>query len=244
MVCRAGNDRRRRAVRGLGRALAGAAAGRTGRPDRGDLGRDAPARLSPGLRPGPGPGRLGPGSAGRRPGDQRLPSPRAPGEADRPGPVHSDGLAVPGRGRRGAGDPDPSGDLPIPAAVVGDPEVPARRVPLAERRRPGTDRHHGDRPGRQCGDGGQRPEGERQADLQGRSRVRPQPGHLRQRRRPADDRPAARQRHQQRRRRQHRRADRGDRRDPRQLSAAGAGPPGRGPGSPTSCWSTSPPAAG
>ena len=45
---------------------------------------------------------------------------------------------------------------------------------------------------------------------------------------PADDRPAARQRHQQRRRRQHRRADRGDRRDPRQLSAAGAGPPGRG----------------
>ena len=57
-------------------------------------------------------------------------------------------------------------------------EVPARRVPLAERRRPGTDRHHGDRPGRQRGDGGQRPERERQADLQGRSRVRPQPGHL------------------------------------------------------------------
>src|SRR5512133_2213721 len=65
MVCRAGNDRRRRAVRGLGRALATAAAGRTGRPDRRDLGRDAPARLSPGLRPRPGPGRLGPGSAGR-----------------------------------------------------------------------------------------------------------------------------------------------------------------------------------
>src|SRR3954454_24444632 len=55
MVCRAGNDRRRRAVRGLGRALADAAAGRTGRPDRRDLGRDAPARLSPGLRPRPGP---------------------------------------------------------------------------------------------------------------------------------------------------------------------------------------------
>src|SRR3954470_21818276 len=117
MVCRAGNDRRRRAVRGLGRALADAAAGRTGRPDRRDLGRDAPARLSPGLRPRPGPGRPGPGSAGRRPGDQRLPSPRAPGETDRPGPVHPDGLAVPGRGRRGAGDPDPPGDPPVPAAV-------------------------------------------------------------------------------------------------------------------------------
>src|SRR3954468_12369494 len=29
------------------------------------------------------------------------------------------------------GDPDPPGDPPVPAAVVGDPEVPARRVPLA-----------------------------------------------------------------------------------------------------------------
>lgn len=55
-------------------------------------------------------------------------------------------------------------------------------VPVAEGRRPGTGRDHGDRPGRLGREGGQRPEGERETDVQGRRWVRTEPGHLRQRR--------------------------------------------------------------
>ena len=49
--------------------------------------------------------------------------------------------------------------------MVGRAKVPAAGVSLAEGRRAGTDRDHGDRPGCQCRDGGQRSEGERQADV-------------------------------------------------------------------------------
>ena len=49
---------------------------------------------------------------------------RAPGEADRPGPLDPDGLAVPGRGRRAAGGADPSGGVPVPAPVVGNARSP------------------------------------------------------------------------------------------------------------------------
>src|SRR5450755_2929460 len=92
MGCRAGTDWRRRTLRGAGRAATGTAAGRTGRVDRRNLGRDAPTRLRPRLRPRPGPGRPGPDPVGRRPSNRGLPSPRAPGKADRPGGLDPDGL--------------------------------------------------------------------------------------------------------------------------------------------------------
>jgi hypothetical protein len=53
----------------------------------------------------------------------------------------------------------------VPAPVVGDPGSSARRIPVVEGRRPGTDRDHGRRPGCLRREGGQRAEGERETDL-------------------------------------------------------------------------------
>lgn len=45
--------------------------------------------------------------------------------------------------------------VPVPAAVVGDADVPAWGVPVVEGRGEGIDRYHGHRPGRLGGEGGQ-----------------------------------------------------------------------------------------